>query len=54
MSRKTLAIALFAKNSWEIGRNATLLKTLILLGLFILSIGFLFGAVSHPFLYFQF
>ena len=49
-----LAIALFAKNSWEIGRNATLLKTLILLGLFILSIGFLFGAVSHPFLYFQF
>ncbi len=47
-------IMLFPKNTWEIGREARWWKTALLLALFILSVSFLFGAVSHPFLYYQF
>jgi alginate O-acetyltransferase complex protein AlgI len=49
-----LVLAFFFRNTWEIGREAKWWKTLGLLMLFILCIGFLFGAVSHPFLYYQF
>ena len=47
-------IIFFFKNTWEIKTVPYLIKTLLLVGMFVLCIGFLFGAVSHPFLYFQF
>jgi alginate O-acetyltransferase complex protein AlgI len=42
------------RNSWEVPREARWWKTSGLLALFLLTLAFLFGAVTHPFLYYQF
>ncbi len=48
------ALAFGARNTWEISCQPSWWKTIGLLALFLLCLAFLFGAVSHPFLYFQF
>jgi len=42
------------RNSWQISTEPRWTKTLGLAVLFVLSLLFLFGSVTHPFLYFQF
>jgi alginate O-acetyltransferase complex protein AlgI len=49
-----MPVAFFAKNSWEIGTGPSWWKTALLLILFLLCLALLFGAVNHPFLYYQF
>jgi hypothetical protein len=47
-------ISFTPKNSNKMTAESNTLKTILLVSLLILSIAFLFGAVSHPFLYYQF
>jgi alginate O-acetyltransferase complex protein AlgI len=49
-----LLIAFFAPNTWQISQRSNWPKTLYLALLFVVSIVFLFGSTTHPFLYFQF
>ncbi len=49
-----LVIIFTCKNTWHLSTAATWPKTIYLALLFVLSIIFLFGSVTHPFLYFQF
>jgi len=54
----TLAVGLFIafgrSNSWELAPRPHRRKTIALALLFLTSLLFLFGSVTHPFLYFQF
>jgi hypothetical protein len=49
-----LVVAFGLRNTWEISREPRVLKTLGLAALFAVCLLFLFGSVTHPFLYFQF
>jgi alginate O-acetyltransferase complex protein AlgI len=49
-----LVVAIGFRNSWQISRTPRWGKTIFLVILLVVSIAFLFGAVSHPFLYYQF
>ena len=49
-----MGIALALKNTWEIRQDCNPVKTAAFAALLIACLTFLFGAVSHPFLYFQF
>jgi alginate O-acetyltransferase complex protein AlgI len=49
-----MGIVFGCRNSWEISKDVSVAKTMALLLLLFLSVVFLFGNVSHPFLYFQF
>ncbi len=49
-----LAVVFGCRNTWEFGRAPSVAKTAALALLFALSLLFVFGSVTHPFLYFQF
>ena len=54
MSVLGLALVFGFRNTWEMKQEVSAPRTLGLIALFLLCLVFLFGMVTHPFLYFQF
>ncbi|NLH49421.1 MAG: MBOAT family protein [Myxococcales bacterium] len=54
MSVLGLVLVFGLRNTWELKQEAGVPRTLGLIALFLLCLVFLFGMVTHPFLYFQF
>jgi hypothetical protein len=49
-----LVLVFIFKNTWQLTQEVNWLKTTVLVVLLVTSISFLFGNVTHPFLYYQF
>jgi alginate O-acetyltransferase complex protein AlgI len=50
----SVVVVFFCRNSWQVGAAPTRKKTVGLLALSTVTLGFLLGSANHPFLYFQF